>query len=166
MRGRLIQKFVAELGRIDTSAIEAAGNFDDAFREATSIDTDGDGVGDPTRQEMTAIQIPCQIESEVWEALSAHVMGADPDFDIRLVFHFRDLESLGLVGSDGNATITIGDRLIRILDKAGTTEIQQVPAERPLYVTEALPRGWGICMANPTRNLLVVTFAARGLGGG
>jgi hypothetical protein len=164
MRGRLIQKFLAELGRVDPAGIEAAGDYDDAFREATSIDTDGDGIGDPTRVELAAVQIPCQIEAEAWEALEAHVMGVDPDFDFRCVFHFRDLERLGLVAADGNAAITIGDRLIRVLDKTGT-EIQQVPAERPLYVVEALPRGWGICMAKPTRNLLIVSFRARGLRG-
>jgi hypothetical protein len=164
-RGRLIYKVTAELARLDSATIESDGNYDDAFREATSIDTDGDGIGNPTRKELASIKLHCQFEDGAWEALEAHAMGVDPESDIGLVFHFRQLEKEGLVNSDGSPNIAIGDRLVAIYNKRGSTKIHDVPSERPLYVTEARPMSYGMSLRNPQRNLLLVKFGERGLRG-
>lgn len=153
----------ARIARLAPATIESDGNYDDVFREATSVDTDGDGIGDPTRKELATIDLHCQFEDGAWEALEAHAMGVDPEFKIGLLFHFRQLEKEGLVNTDGSPNLTISDRLVAIYDKRGTTKIQDVPTERPLYVLEARPMSYGLGLVNPKRNLLLVTFGQRGL---
>ena len=53
-----------------------------------------------------------------------------------------------------------GDRLGGLYDKAGDL-VQAVRTPPGLYVTEARPSGFGLNMARPRRNLLMVTFEDR-----
>lgn len=152
--------FRAELAQLDTVAIETAGSYDNVYREVTKRDTDGDGIGESQRLEKMPIQIRCQVEDNIWEELRAHELGNNPDIDLSLTFHFRDLETDGLVRADGNAAINIGDRLVAIRDKFGAV-VHQVPTPPGLYVTEATPVSYGLNMADPRRNLLVVHFQER-----
>jgi hypothetical protein len=163
MRGRLIFQFTAELARLDTNAIEVAGDYDHTFREVLKVDNDGDGIGESQRQEHTHDMIPCQVEPQTWEGLRAHDLGNNLEIDVALVFHFRDLERLSLVAPDGNPLISVGDRLVAIWNRAGSTKVQDVRTPPGLYVTEATPIGYGLDLANPSRNLLLVTFQQRGI---
>jgi len=161
MRGRLIFQFQAELALLDTETPD----YDDVFREIPKVDIDGDGIGEEQRAEHDPILVPCQIEPVAWDALQLIALGQVPKYDIELVFHFRDLERLGLVDDMGRAAISNGDRLVSLKDRAGVS-LQTVPTPPGLYVTEAMPESFGLCMAAPRRNLLIVRLATRGPSGG
>ena len=79
------------------------------------------------------------------------------------MFHFRDLERLGLVDPrTGDALICPNDRLEGLYDLEGQL-IQRIRTPPGLYVTQAQPRGFGLSRSRPLRNLLLVTFEARQL---
>jgi len=161
MRGRLIQEFIARVARLDTTATDSGGYYDEDFREIIDIDTDGDGIGELQRQEHAPVDIPCQVAENTWEALNARDQGNAPNSDLVLYLHFEDLERMGLVSSDGNSLISVGDRLVSIKSAWDDSVVHEIRTPPGLYVKEARPRGWGINLAQPTRNLLRVTFGER-----
>jgi hypothetical protein len=77
------------------------------------------------------------------------------------VFHFADLERLGLVDlATGEALLRIGDRLAAIRDHRTGDLIQAVRTPPGLYLTEPQPESvWAVA-----RNLLVATVSERALG--
>ena len=165
MRGSLIFKFLAEVYRLDTVAMATQPpGYDDDFKEPALLDADGDGVGDAFRREHPPVRVPCQVEPETLDALRMTPSGNTPQSGLDLVFHFRDLERLGLVD------VTTGEALIRTSDRLGglfDTEGQLVWAVRTppgLYVTEARHAGFGLFRRRPRRNLLVVSFNDRPAG--
>ena len=163
MRGRLIFQFRAEVERVDTDAIRTAGDYDDDFREVVKVDGDGDGIGETQRVYRAADTVPCQVEPDSWETLRAHALGLDPEVDVTLVFHFRDLEAQGLVTPEGKALIHVGDRLRRINDRQGAL-VHEVTYPPGLYVVDATDASYGLNMALPRRNLLLVRFQERRAG--
>lgn len=172
MRGRLIFPFLAELRRLDTAAMASTdpdgpgpltGGFDPDFKEPVLVDRDGDGIAERERVEHPAIRVPCQVESKVFEDLRMLASGDSPRSDISLVFHFKDLERLGLVdAATGDALIRPNDRLAGLYDLGGLL-VQTIRTPPGLYVTQAQPRGFGLGRSQPHRNLLLVTFEARQL---
>lgn len=162
MRGRLIQRFKAEVARLDTTATRAGGYYDDDFREVVTVDGDGDGIGESQRQEHAAVLIPCQIGSRSWEAMRSNDLGVVPQTQLIMYFHFSDLEALGLVdATSGESLLHIGDRLVSIRSFADESVVQSVRTPPGLYVIQADPSGWGLNLANPTRNLLRVVWEER-----
>ena len=176
MRGRLIFPFLAELFRWDAAAMAAvdpdgtgplASGFDPDFKEPVLIDADGDGVAEPFRREHPPVRVPCQVEPAAFQALRMATAGNTPRSSLDLVFHFRDLERLGLVDpSTGDALIRPSDRLGGLYDIEGRL-VQAVRTPPGLYVSEARPIGFGLSRRRPQRNLLLVSFgdrpAARGV---
>jgi len=172
MRGRLIFPFLADLRRLDTAAMASTdpdgagpltGGFDPDFKEPVLVDHDGDGVAERERTELPAIRVPCQVEPKVFEDLRMLASGDSPRSDISLVFHFKDLERLGLVdATTGDALIRPNDRLAGLYDLGGLL-VQTIRTPPGLYVTQAQPRGFGLGRSRPRRNLLLVTFEARQL---
>jgi hypothetical protein len=163
MRGRLIQKFRAELARLDTTATRAGDYYDDDFREVKTVDSAGDGVGVVQRQEHAAVLVPCQVGSRTWEALRTTDLGNVPQTDLVLYFHFADLEALSLVdATTGEALIHTGDRLVSLRDYQSEAVVQAVRTPPGLYVVRADPSGWGLNLSRPKRNILRVTFNQRG----
>ena len=170
MRGRLIFPFLAELHRLDTqaTAIEdpdgagpLEGGYDPDFKESVLVDPDSDGIGEPIRKEHPFVRVPCQVEPKVFDELRMFASGNAPRSHIDLVFHFKDLERMGLVDkATGDALIRPGDRLSAIYDKTGEL-VQQIRTPPGLYVTEARPIGFGLCRTRPRRNLLLVSFSDR-----
>ena len=170
MRGRLIFPFLAELFRLDTHAMATAdpdgpgplaSGYDPDFKEPVLVDADDDGIGERVRAEHPPVRVPCQVDTKVFEELRMFASGNAPRSRIDLVFHFKDLERLGLVHADtGEALIRPGDRLGAIYDRAGAL-VQSVRTPPGLYVTEARPIGFGLHMARPRRNLLLVAFEDR-----
>ena len=173
MRGRLIFAFLAELHRLDTHATATVdpdgagpleGGYDPDFKEPVLVDQDDDGIGERIRQEHPAVRIPCQVDTKAFEELRMLASGNAPKSRVDLVFHFKDLERMGLVDpTSGDALLHPGDRLGAIYDKAGDL-VQQVRTPPGLYITEARPIGFGLNMARPKRNLLLVTFEDRQQG--
>jgi hypothetical protein len=170
MRGTLIFAFLAELHRLDTLATSAvdpdgagplSSGYDPDFKEPLLVDADEDGLGSSTRREHTPVQLPCQVEPDVFEALAMAASGHSPRSEVKLVFHFRDLERLGLVDlASGEARVRVGDRLGALLDRSGAL-VQRIRTPPGLYVTEARPIGFGLFRPRPQRNLLLATFQPR-----
>ena len=170
MRGRLVFPFLAELSRLDTHAMatvdpDGAGpleaGYDPDFKEPVLVDRDDDGIGERVRAEHPPVRVPCQVDTKVFEELRMFASGNAPRSRLDLVFHFKDLERLGLVDpGTGDALVRPGDRLGALYDKAGEL-VQAVRTPPGLYVTEARPSGFGLNMARPRRNLLIATFEDR-----
>ena len=170
MRGRLIFRFLADVHRLDTSAQALedpdgagpiTGGYDPDFKEPVLVDLDDDGIGERIRKEHPAVRIPCQVEPDAFDALQEYASGNSPRSRLRLVFHFADLERMGLVdAASGDALVRVGDRLGAIHDLAGEL-VQAVRTPPGLYVTEAKPIGFGLFMPRPRRNLLLATFEDR-----
>ena len=165
-RGRLLFSFRAEVFRYDTVTArnvspdggKHAGGFDDDFKEPVLVDRNGDGLDDYQRAELPPVLIPCQVEPVANEVLKMTDAGNSPGSTLALVFHFRDLERMGLVETDtGAPLIRVGDRLGSIQDRHGNL-VQEVPTPPGLYVVEARPIGMGLGFA---RNLLFVKFSDR-----
>ena len=162
MRGRLIFPFIAELHRLDTQAM--APDYDEDFKEPVLVDSDDDGVGEPFRREHPPVRVPCQVEPEALDALRMTPSGNTPRSSVDLVFHFRDLERMGLVdAATGEALIRTSDRLGALYDAAGQL-VWAVRTPPGLYVTEARHAGFGLFRRRPRRNLLVVSFSDRPAG--
>jgi hypothetical protein len=169
-RGRLIFAFLAEIYRLDKAAMlksdpDGAGplssGYDADFKEPVLIDVDDNGVAEPYRREYPAVRVPCQIEPESFEALRLNSSGNAPKTSLELIFHFRDLERLGLVDkTTGDALIQVSDRLAAIYDLDGQL-VQTVRTPPGLYVTESRPIGFGLHRSRPQRNLLLTTFQDR-----
>lgn len=161
MRGRLIFPFVAELHRLDAHATATTPpGYDDDFKEPALLDA-GAALGQRVRREHPPVLLPCQVESEAFEALHEFAAGNSPRSHVRLVLHFAHLERLGLVNpKTGDAMVRVGDRLGALYDGAGML-VQRIRTPPGLYVTEARPAGFGLFMARPRRNLLIVTLDDR-----
>ncbi len=166
MRGRLLQVFLAELHRLDRALMmvappESGLGFDPDFHEPALVDRDGDGVGERRRLELPALRVPCQVEPKTMDDLQMHAAGNSPRSKLQLVMHFRDLERLDLVDpASGVARVTPGDRLGALLTRDGEP-VQRFVDPPGLYVTEARAIGWGVHLARPRRNLLLVTLEDR-----
>lgn len=167
MRGRLINPFIAELAQLDTVATAAdpdsvgplTSGFDPDFRETVVVPA-GDGRGIDARKEKPPLRIPCQVEVGTFEALQALASGNSPNSRVTLVFHFRDLEQMGLVDpGTGEALLRINDRLVAVHDLSGNL-VQAVRTPPGLYATEVQPQSFGLGLS---RNLLVVSFQQREL---
>jgi hypothetical protein len=172
MRGRLIHPFLAELAQLDTTATAAdpdgpgglSSGYDADFREPALLPTPGGvapsgtpdlGVG--ARKEKPAIRLPCQIETDAFGAQQMGPAGNTPETEMTLIFHFEDLERLGLIDANGDAAIRVNDRLLAIRRMDGTL-VQQIRTPPGLYVAAVAPIAFGIGLE---RNLLKVTVQDR-----
>ncbi len=161
MRGRLICPLVAEVARLDTDATAASGGLDPDFR-TTRVTYPG-GVRTSSRKEHDVIRVPAQVELGSWEQQQQQAAGNQPDSRVTLVFHYRDLERLGLVDPvTRKALIRVNDRLVQLLERRTGLPTDAVPiAAGGLYATQVAPGGAGL---GGKRNLLVVTFDDRPQG--
>jgi hypothetical protein len=167
MRGKLINPFLAEIARLDTVATAAdpdvggplASGYDPDFKETVVL---GDaGSRRDARREMPPVLVPCQVEVGAFETLRQLASGNSPDSRVTLVFHFRDLERMGLVDpATGDALLRVNDRLVAIRDLGGAL-VQEVRTPPGLYATEVQPQSFGL---GRSRNLCLVVFDERELG--
>lgn len=156
-----------EIARLDTAGILAppagsvlASGYDPVYREPVKVpQSTDDNLGTSARVELEPVQIPAQIEAEQFDKMQMLISGNSPAEMFRCILHFRDLERLALVKSNGVAAFSQGDRLIRIMSKRTLETIQFFP--QGLYVEHALPRGWGLSPTSARRNLLFLDFRAR-----
>lgn len=171
-RGRLIKPFLAEMAQLDPAATEldpdAAGpltsGYDDDFKEPVVFTAASTRTS--ARKEKAIVSIPAQVETgggvdAPFEAMRQVLGGDSPDSRVVLVFHFKDLEQLGLVDpTTGEALVRKGDRLHAIRTMAGVL-VQTIRTPPGLYVVQAAPAGFGIGLR---RNLLLVTLEDREQG--
>lgn len=171
-RGRLIFSFQAEIARIDTARTATdppdgdpsrpvVSGYDPIFREPLKVPANPDDrIGISARRELPPVLVPAQIEAESFERMQMMIGGDSPIALFRIVCHFRDLERMGLVRANGTAAFQKGDRLTRVLQRDGTL-VQEFPDPPGLYARQVLPRGFGLSLRNPKRNLLFIDFEAR-----
>ncbi len=165
-RGRLINPFMAVIARFDRNATReqspddsgaVESGYNDVFREPVVV-TDSEGIRNEARRERL-VCVPCQVEDQAFQAQRLTTGGNNPDSRMNLVFHFRDLERLGLVDKNtGLARITPNDRLVEIRSFCCRRVIQKIPNPPGLYATQALPASFTL---GGGRNLLIVTFQER-----
>lgn len=150
MRGKLLFKFLAELAQLDTSktALTAPG-YDPDFQEPLVL-YQPDGSRVEGRKE-TCIRLPCQVETTKTDDERMTPAGNAPATMLRLVFHFRDLENMGLVDKNGHAKIRVNDRLEAIYTRTGQL-LHRYINPPGAFLTQVEPVGFG---PGGKRNLLV-----------
>ena len=171
MRGRLINAFDAELAQLDTAATAAdpdgpgpmSSGYDADFQEPVLVpDTEGPGRSYDARREKPSITVPCQVEVQSFGALNELVNGNSPRSHLTLVFHFADLERLGLVDlATGEALLRVGDRLVALRDHRTGELVQAIRTPPGLYLSEPQPQAFGLGLH---RNLLLAVFEERAQG--
>ncbi len=146
MRGRLLFPFLAELAQLD----RAASRFDPDFKEPL-----------PDGRVEQPVTLPCQVEVAEFETLEEAFSGDLPKTALTLVFHFRDLERLGLVEPEtGEPRLRVGDRLAALRDRAGKL-VQAIRMPPGLFIVELRPVTFGFSLS---RNLLLAVFHDREQG--
>lgn len=109
-----IHPLVAVIRTLDTAATSAASGYDDVFREPLLTDSDDDQIGEPDTVFGSEIRLIMQQESDDQERITMGPGGNLPTTFITLsVFRSRLAEG-GWLGADGNPTIKVGARLLRI----------------------------------------------------
>jgi hypothetical protein len=169
VRGRLIDPFLAEIAQLDTAATAGdpdgpgplTSGYDPDFKE-TVVVPDSTGHGHDARREKPLIQVPCQVEVTNFGELQELLGGNSPKSHLVLVFHFQDLEQMGLVDpGTGEALLRVGDRLVAIRDFNTGELVQAIRTPPGLYITESQSQGFGLGLR---RNLLFAIFDERALG--
>lgn len=155
MRGRLINRFVCVLVRLDAAAtaVVAGGGYDADFRAVKPV-ADGSQLGASSRRERAAVRIPCQLDRSTWGADQLRRSGHRTDSDIVITLHWPDLERLGLIASDGRPDIRQGDRIAAIETDAGATE-ESFPNPPGMFVHDLERAGHGLAPFGGARTNLL-----------
>jgi len=167
-RGRLIFPFSIELAQLNLAGTAAdpdgggplTSGYDPDFRETRILPT-SDRIGASARAE-TLIKLPGQFGST--QSLSALLEAQNGNLsptEFEILFHFRDLERLGLIDTvTGTAKIKVGDRLNAIYQCCDGTLIQKIKNPPGCFCTKASP-SFGLHNA---RNLLITAWKSRDPG--
>lgn len=159
-RGRLINKFVAVIMRLDTVATAAVvgGGYDPEFDAVIPVD-DGSQLGLSSRREMADLRLPVQLDRKNWGEQNLSRGGRQIVADIVLVFHWPDLENGGLVGADGECTLKKGDRISHIETRLGAVE---ATFDNPpgMFITDFERAGHGQAPFGTPRTNLLYTYCA------
>jgi hypothetical protein len=172
-RGALIFPITAEIGRLDLTATAAdpdgagpmVSGYDADYREPV-VTPSGDGLGVINRRELM-VKVPAQVDGlntdgDDLQRLQMLSSGDTKMNVMTLVFHFVDLERLGLVDlTSGRALLKEGDRLNALYRPTGQL-IQTFPNPPGLFARDASPIGIGF---DGQRNLLRIIFQSRDQGG-
>lgn len=149
----LLEVVDAVVHRLDITATRAfnpvgpaASGYDDIFREPVVTDgTAGASVAGrvSSRQEMTAVRVPCQIETSLYEDLRQSFSGALPQSNMTLVFHRQNLADLGLLDpTTNNILLKKGDRISQ-LERRSLGVPVLVFRPPGLFINEIYPGSWG-----------------------
>ncbi len=179
-RGALVWPMFVEIEQLDTDATrttdpDGAGplttGYDDVFEEPVIVPADEESpdipaIGSPRGAEATiygtAIRLEAQIEVDDYNLLRQFASGDVPNYELRCVIHYFELELLGMIGADGSATLRKSDRLRRIIAKDAVTVLLEVPYPPGLYLKHPQDRSFGLL--GGTRNLFVAHFSSREQG--
>lgn len=156
-RGRLINKFVAVIYRLDTAASAAVvgGGYDKEFEELLPVNN-GTQTGASSRREMSALRLPVQLDRKSWGNYQARRGGKEIEADIVLCFHWPDLEKFGLLNAGGEPVLKAGDRIEKIETLKG--DVESTFANPPgMYFRDLERAGHGLApFGTPRTNLLLV----------
>lgn len=161
-RGRLIFPMICELALIDTDGAEQAGRQDPVFRTLPA--SNATGVRRTGRYESpTTIRLHAQVEDISAQRQRQIAAGNAPESRLGLVFHFEELEELGLVDADGLAKVRVNDRLVAIYDADGDELQERFPGvPGGLYCVEVPPHSFGL--SGGKRNLCPTFWNDRAQG--
>lgn len=157
MRGRLIQRFVAVLYRLDPVATAAVtgGGYSAAFREPVRV-PDGTQLGSASRREKAALRLRCQVDRTNFDGASLLRGGYQPENELHLALHWPELEAAGLIAADGTPLLAPGDRVSALETLAGATEAT-FPNPPGLWVRSLERAGHGLAAFGvPRTNLLIL----------
>jgi len=159
-RGRLINKFVAVIRRLDTEAtsLVVGGGYDDEFDAVVPVN-DGTQLGASSRREMAELRLPVQLDRKSWGEQRMARGGRQVNADIVLTFHWPDLENGGLVDADGECVLKKGDRIAKIETVKGDVEatFDYPPG---MFVTDFERAGHGLAPFGVPRTNLLYTYCA------
>jgi hypothetical protein len=169
-RGQLIFPYLVDIAQLDTAATaadpDAAGpltsGYDPDFREPVLVPPVSGSASAPVRRVETLVQLYAQIETEEEGRLQMMVGGVSPQSRRVLIFHFVDLEAVGMVdATSGRAKLRApGDRLVAIRNPDTHELIETIPDNPGFWAISVESIGWGM---GPDRNLLKVIFEDRAL---
>jgi hypothetical protein len=172
VRGHLINPLWVDIAQIDTYAMgrdpDGAGplttGYDPDFREPVVLPSaSGQGAATVLRREKQMLRIRAQIEIDEADRMRAFAAGNAPLFEMRLIFHFRDLEERGLVEPvTGEPLLRVGDRLDAVFSPCGTRLVRRYRNPPGLYFTEVQDQSFGL--GGKQRNLLIVRLEPRDRG--
>jgi len=160
-RGRLIWPVRAKIEQLDTAATKAnpgtqPSGYDRIFREPVKFEAGGD-----SRVYRDPVMVPCQFKDRAsgpYDKLEQFPDGRVLRFRLRLLFHYRDLEMMGLVDGEGRCAFQPSDRLCALYENDGTTLIRTFN-ETPLYCVHVQDRSFGLSALK--RNLVMLYFDDR-----
>lgn len=170
-RGALIFPQLVEIERIDTNTTRVESGYDDDFREPVLIPATETTPGIPNAgsprgaiatRYLDALRLRAQVEVQDWNALRQFANGDAARTEVRLVFHYADLEAASLIDPTGAPMLRKGDRLRRILHPRTEELIVEFPDTPGLYAIRVADASFGL--SSGTRNLLIVTYQDREQG--
>jgi len=145
MRGRLINPYQAVFAILDPDNT----TYDPDYREP---------IGDRAEIDYT---IPCQVEPGTWYRKQFGYSGLEQDGETALILHFKHLEQLGLVNSNGSPIITIESRLKTISRQDGTL-VREYVNPPGMYVVDVRDESFGLQVrGNSHRNLYFLLLSPR-----
>jgi hypothetical protein len=158
-RGRLIFPKLIEVARLDTAAIEQAGDYDHTFGEIRSSNRNKPGQARTVQRQETLVRFKAQIETDSFQRLAMGPMGAVPGSRIVCVAFAPELEELGLLSATTKQCLLKNtDRLAAIYEVDETLIL--TAADPPgFYATQVQPTGFGF--GEGGYNLVELTFEAR-----
>lgn len=162
MRIPLITKVDLVIHRLDapsTWAYDPNGTpskgYDDLLNEPVIAENPSTYEWESSRQEYTAIRIPCQMETPSFQYLNVVFGGDQPDSNIVFVTHRYDLENLNLIDSNGDCLLNNYDRISHLEQYKMQKTIKTF--KKPLFIFEARPGSWG-CGGNTRGQDLYMLF--------
>ncbi len=144
----------AVINRIDIDATRAvdppgaeSSGYDDAFREPVVYDEEhGASVQERVvvREELPAITVPCQVETQLFDNLAQAYQGNLQQGEMALVFHVKDLTTLGLIDVTTNKPlISVGDRVSALHKHNMPTIVALAISQEGMFIREVFPASWG-----------------------
>lgn len=161
MRGRLINAYRVQVAQLDAQLSEQTlPGTNRVYREPNV------GVDPNTHQRVTGrkertIWLPAQIETGNYGQLVVLANGIAPKSALKIIFHYEDLEELGMVDDQRrNTPVRVTDRLVSIHSAEDDELLLAFPYPPGVFCTEASPEG----LMGGRLNLLVTTWGDRAQG--
>lgn len=159
-RGRLIQKFLVRIARLDAASTAAVvdGGFDDDFGEPINV-PNGTQLGANSRRYHEPDQLHCQLDRKTWGSRRGERSGEEVEADIVIVLHMPELERLGLVNLSGEPVFQRGDKVLEVLTVKGQrdTLFDDPPG---MFIVDLERAGHGLeALGTPRTNLIYLHCA-------
>jgi len=154
MRGRLIQKFIVHIARLDAQATQAVG-YDPEFNEPIPS-ADGSQLGGDPRRYHGADVLRCQLDRKSWGEVVATRGGQEIKADIIITLFWKELENRALLNAKMQPVFQRGDKVVKILTLKGALE-EEFDDPPGMFITDLTRAGHGLAaFATPRTNLLYV----------